>query len=709
MTRTMNTTAGSGISLDYGEGWYGEEQDGAGPFRWMGREARCRVVGLGISGTGLVRIAGGLWRADVTAPQLSVSVNGMLVGSATIGSDVADRVFPVELTDPLDVVLALDRIFTVPGDPRALGMMVRAIDVFSPEWTSTSIDAEGWYQWERHEYFPFRWMRAAARLFLPPILLRRGGFAEVPIFTPGGTAEQVLKVSTACRAVAEIPLRHGWHIYGFELEAVAPSAVDNRAFLELTFSLNRLAPGSWHPADPRELGVAVGEFAVHPDRRRHDFIGRFHRESGRSQSPSEPVATSPVPSPYVVHDLPIEGDGWHAIESGEAGRFRWMKLEGRLRIAAHARPGQFCVIPIFSAFKNLAQELTILADGQVVAEWTLMKGWNDYNLALGARGRDVVLTMRLEKLTPYASHSSDPRDLGIRVGLLEFHDDEERHARAVFIQENRTRSQRELLSGATVLSSLPSTLGIDLFGKCNIKPACVYCPWDRMKELEGGNTDAIIDDRTLESYGRLFAGAESLVNCSFGEPLLHPRLEQILELVARHRKTIELSTNGQAFTTRTVQALAGKPVHLYVSLDAATPETYARLRNERWHEILTGLLFLREARQLAGGWPRVNMVFIPMRVNRPDLEAYFRLCRLVDADALVLRPLLMEESHVDTQRGGYRYVYAQEHLGPDDLGQLVGDCKRLSDRYLVPVRTQFDFGKTDFGGIGTSTTSPDRG
>src|SRR5450759_6039523 len=88
--------------------------------------------------------------------------------------------------------------------------------------------------------------RAAARLFLPPILLRRGGFAEVPIFTPGGTAEPVLTVSTACRAVAEIPLRHGWHIYGFELETVPPSAVDDRTFLELTFSLNRLAPGSWH-------------------------------------------------------------------------------------------------------------------------------------------------------------------------------------------------------------------------------------------------------------------------------------------------------------------------------------------------------------------------------------------------------------------------------------------------------------------------------
>jgi organic radical activating enzyme len=338
-----------------------------------------------------------------------------------------------------------------------------------------------------------------------------------------------------------------------------------------------------------------------------------------------------------------------------------------------------------------------------------LKRWNTYSLALPDQGGNggTTLTFRVNALVPSASHPGDLRKLGVRVGALLFHDDAARHELEAARQKNNEMRQRELLAGATVLSSTPSTLGIDLFGKCNIKPACVYCPWDRMKALEGPNTNAVIDDRTLESYGPLFSCAQSLVNCSFGEPLLHPRLEQVLELVARHGQTIELATNGQAFTARTVHALAGAPVYLYVSLDAASATTYERLRNDRWHEIVAGLLALREARQRAGGWPRLNMVFIPMRANRDDLEDYFKLCRLVDADALVLRPLLMEESQVDTERGGYRFVYDREHLVQDELAGLVAQCQGLATRYGVRVMTQFDFGKVDFGVLGPAAGGKD--
>ena len=35
---------------------------------------------------------------------------------------------------------------------------------------------------------------------------------------------------------------------------------------------------------------------------------------------------------------------------------------------------------------------------------------------------------------------------------------------------------------------------------------------------------------TSKDPGPMFQGAQSLVNCSFSEPLLHPRIRQILEL-----------------------------------------------------------------------------------------------------------------------------------------------------------------------------------
>lgn len=697
---TMNTGAAAGLSLEYREGWYAEEHDGTRPFRWMGHEARCRLTGLGSSRNGWVRITGGLWRACTAVPELSVSVNGTPVGHAAISLDIAHRVFPIEVTDPLEIALVLDRTFSVPGDSRTLGMMVRAIDVFLAEDATVPLDAEGWHEWERHEYFPFRWMGREARLIVPARLRQRGRFAGLPVLAPGDTGGQVLTVSGDGRVIARLPLRHGWHIYDLDLADGQPAAADEPASVALSFSLDHLAPDAWRATDPRELGVVVGGLDVHDDRRRHEYVCRFHREAERDHPADDALggatARASAPEADEVRNLPIDGDGWHGLESGEEGPFRWMKLEGRLRIAPSVRRGRFCVIPIFSAFRNLTQELTILADGQVLASFPLMKARNNYNLALPDASGDLVLTLRINKLTPAASHPTDPRDLGIRIGSLRFHDDEARQDRERFIQENLACSQGELQQGAAVLTSFPSTLGVDLYGKCNIKPACVYCLWDRMKALEGANVTAVIDDRTLESYGPMFRSVQTIVNCSFGEPLLHPRLEQILDSIERHGKTVELSSNGQAFTARTVRALSGRPVHLYVSLDAASAETYARLRNDEWDEILTGLLFLREARQRGGGWPTLNMVFMPMRANRHDLEAYFKLCRLVAADALVLRPLLsLEDPDIVTERGGYRFDYERELLGRDELEAIFVDAGRFADQYDVNVRSQFDFGKID--------------
>jgi MoaA/NifB/PqqE/SkfB family radical SAM enzyme len=705
---------GFGFTVEHRGGWHAEERDARGTFRWTSREASCRIGTTGAAGPGLLRVSSGLWRAHSRAPRLEVSVNGRPAGGAIVSLDLAHRVFPVDICATLDIDLALDGTFTVPGDPRDLGMMVRDVQLFSVDGVSGCIDAEGWYEWEHHEYFPFRWMTGNARVVLPLTLLGAARFVEVPVYAPGRTGEQTL--TAAAGSAARIPLRHGWHIYAFEVPDALRARAGERAFGDLTFTLDRLAGGSWHDGDPRELGVAVGDITFHDDRRRRDFVARFHAETAFAEAVAAAGGTISGTTASAPNDLPVDGEGWHPLERGETGAFRWMKQEARLRLpraaatnGVTARPHRFCVIPVFSAYRNLAQELTVLANDRAVARWPLMKGWNDYHLALHSSPGDDVLTLRLNKLIPAASHPDDARDLGARVGVLDIHHDEQRYAQGALIQQNRTQSQREMLNGSTVLASRPSSLGVDLYGKCNIKPACVYCPWDRMKALEGDNVDVAIDDRTLESYGGLFSAAESLVNCSFGEPLLHPRIAQILELVERQRKTLELSTNGQAFSARTVGALTGKPVFLYVSLDSASAGTYSRLRNDRWHEIVAGLLFLREARRRAGGWPRLNMVFIPMRCNLGDLEDCFKLARLVDADALVLRPLLLEESHVDTERAGHRFVYEQEHLGREELDQLVADCRRLSRRYEVSVRTQFDFGKIDFGKIDAARTDADGG
>jgi len=397
------------------------------------------------------------------------------------------------------------------------------------------------------------------------------------------------------------------------------------------------------------------------------------------------------------------GRGWHGEERDELLSFRWMEGESMLAIpAGKIAAFKYMRLPVFSEYADNSQILSIDLAGRRLAEWPLIHKWNTYSLdlvaaAAGLSGSSQVeLRLGLNKLIPPKYHPDDPRHLGARIAAPEFHNDDEVHAGFLFFHRNALRNHEEMVAGKTVLESFPLNLGIDLYGKCNISPPCVYCLWDRMKVLEGEYTDAIVDRAALDGYGPFFKSARTLVNCSFGEPLLHPGLEEILGHVARHGKVLELSTNGQAFTDRTIRALAGKPVYLYISLDAATAETYAKVRNDRWAPIIPNLIKLNEARQKAGNHlPKLFMVFMPMKVNRGDLEAYFRLCRDIEADFLVLRPLLhLWKPRIEADRGGYHFDYANEMLGREEAEAIIVRSAELSKTYGIRVANQYNFGLT---------------
>jgi len=391
-------------------------------------------------------------------------------------------------------------------------------------------------------------------------------------------------------------------------------------------------------------------------------------------------------------------EGFFAPEDDRMLPFRWMSKRASIIIPAEELRGhEFLSLWIFSNFANFSHKIALTLDGRSLGEFPLMFGWASYSIRLGQPGthgnRPGRLLLTLNKVFPAKYHPDDDRELGVRIGPAAFHDDAVKHRDAEFFLINAVLNDREMRQRKTSLESYPTNLGIDIWGRCNIKPHCVYCTWDMMKVLEGDNVEAVVDDRTLEGYGPFFKSARQLVNCSIGEPLLSPRFQEILDLCQRHGKTAEIATNGQAFTPRTIQALSGKPVRLYVSLDAATKETYAKIRNDKWDEIVPNLMLLNEERKKADNILKIYMVFIPMKVNRGDLEAYFQLCRKIEADSLVLRPLLnLGNPKIEEDRCGYHFNYKDEMLKWEELQDIFRLCEVYSKTYGVFVYNQFDFG-----------------
>lgn len=553
--------------------------------------------------------------------------------------------------------------------------------MFSPE----ILLGAGWYPEENDGIHAFRWMKKEANFFIEDYQVPGKKYLLITAAGHADPEEQhaILELYINGQKKGEKEIDGSFCSYAFPFEETGN--------IQFDFALNKTF--SVH-GDGRQLGIML---------RRMESI--------------------------KASEASIFLEGWYGWEFDDLFPFRWMKKKAKFNLSAeYERKHKYISFYIFSEFHDFSQKLNISLHDRALSEITLLPKWNFYSFPLQLapsvkkeqmnpesemapdRPGTDELNLCLNRVLPEEYHQGDGRQLGIRVSHPEFHDQDETHRLFMFFRKNALLNYQEMREGKTKLASFPLNLGVDLYGKCNINPHCVYCLWERMKELEGEYAEVNVDERTLEGYGHFFQSARLVINCSFGEPLLHLRFKEILEFCQEQKKILEISTNGQSFTPRTVQALLGKPVYLYVSLDAACKDTYAKIRNERWDSIIPHLKLLSQERKKKGNLPKIYMVFMPMRVNLGDLEAYFQLCQKIEADSLVLRPLnYLENPQIEADRGGYHFDYEKELLSSQELEEVFRKCDEYSKKYGVPVANQFTFGKAeDLVSNGTSSLPPEK-
>jgi hypothetical protein len=407
--------------------------------------------------------------------------------------------------------------------------------------------------------------------------------------------------------------------------------------------------------------------------------------------PSAHAVTAPPTAPYLATAAEVRfGEGFYAPELAEGLPFRWMGEVATLQFDPESRP-RFLELWLHGHFHDGSQSLTVAALGGATADLGLVHGWNRLSLPLAPGVSRVRLTVN--KPFPREYYPGDGRTLAVQVRTASVHADPARHGHVARQHANSRANLEELLAGRVELRSTPPKLGIDIQGACNVKPPCVYCAWDFSKEQEGTNVDVAFTRETLDEWGDLFENSQDLVNCSIGEPFMGKNMDELLDAFGDRGKLLEMSTNGQILTDGNIARLLGRNVHLYISLDAATAETYARLRNTRWELLLSNIRRLVAAKGGPGHLPLIYLVFMPMKANLHEVDAFVRLCAELRIDRLALRPLNdLEGLDLKWERGGYTFDYAQEVLPWPVLVRISGRVAELCDRLGVALSDQLDFG-----------------
>jgi MoaA/NifB/PqqE/SkfB family radical SAM enzyme len=196
----------------------------------------------------------------------------------------------------------------------------------------------------------------------------------------------------------------------------------------------------------------------------------------------------------------------------------------------------------------------------------------------------------------------------------------------------------------------------------------------------------------LMEMGAFLSLAERVGDCSCGEPLLNKDFAKVVNHLHRSGKPLSVATNGQLLDSSNRAALLGKDVELYLSLDAASRESYARYRNNKFDLVVDNLRALCEARPL-GTLPNVIAAFIVMKSNLNEFPAFVDLMKDVGVDGIrvtCLNTLPHLMSRV-MRRGGSEFRYGEESMTAEEFNRFERDQTMASARSMpcCPIPTSW--------------------
>jgi len=171
---------------------------------------------------------------------------------------------------------------------------------------------------------------------------------------------------------------------------------------------------------------------------------------------------------------------------------------------------------------------------------------------------------------------------------------------------------------------------------CNLR--CCHC-WINPKYENRGKTSTTLD---LNLFKSIIKQAKLLglssVKLTGGEPLLHPKIHKILEIVKVENLRLIIETNGVLCTSKIVRVIAAcKNPFVSVSLDGANSETHEKIRGVKgcFEQACKGIENLVKS----GIKPQIIMTL--MRRNKNQIEKIIRLAESLGGESVkfnILQP-----------------------------------------------------------------------
>jgi tungsten cofactor oxidoreducase radical SAM maturase len=173
---------------------------------------------------------------------------------------------------------------------------------------------------------------------------------------------------------------------------------------------------------------------------------------------------------------------------------------------------------------------------------------------------------------------------------------------------------------------------------CNLQcKTCIRNVWsDPIAAMKKNTFQSILNGMDL------MPNLKRVIFTSFGEPLTHPRILEMIAAVRKRNIEVTLGTNGLLLKPDISRELVRLGVdRIMVSIDGGRPETYQDIRGAMLTEIVENIQKLNEIKvEMHELFPSLGVEFVIMKSNADELDEVARLSASLGVSKLLVSNVL---------------------------------------------------------------------
>lgn len=239
---------------------------------------------------------------------------------------------------------------------------------------------------------------------------------------------------------------------------------------------------------------------------------------------------------------------------------------------------------------------------------------------------------------------------------------------------------------------LPAYLQIEPVGQCNLR--CTMCAIQFRTDGPPFGPPAFMPFDEFTQLLDQFQGVETLQLQGLGEPMMHPRFFDMVRYAAGKGIRVTTNSNMTLLNDRRARLCIESGLDcLHASIDAATPETYERIRvRAHFDRVVANLARLNAAKTRAGSLlPRIHLVVVIMRQNLDELPSLVRFAHDWSMEEVFVQHLAHDfaESQLPSIYEPMRqYVETQSLIGedPERIEETFDDARKVAEALGIRLR-----------------------